>query len=339
MEQLNLVILGGTGFVGSALLRRIAAFPPKAVNVRVLARNLNCKLPLTSATVIQGSLPYIPPSLFPKEPHVIIHLATKQIDLNRSGYEHTNVYGTERLLSMTSSSTLGMIYASSASVYGQGPHQGLQENTPVSPQTDLARSRAKAEAVILKTMAEKNKNAVILRPRFVLGTGDRHTLPGLIKMIQGGFLVGSGQQTYSVIDVDDYAEIILRMAQKIFRGRHEDRKTGKAFNVGYRQPLSLSEIITSVCETMGLAQPQKKIPVRPQVPKILRRFPFAGTASLAARFELIGFSQYFNVDELSTEIAPDITGKDPLAVFKKSLDCFLNNIQMQPPLSNRNTIL
>lgn len=326
MEQLNLVILGGTGFVGSALLRKIAAFPPKAVKVRVLVRNLKDKFPLTSATVIQGSLPYIPPSLFPIEPHVIIHLATKQIDPNRSGYEHTNVYGTEQLLSMTPSSTLGVIYASSASVYGQGPHQGLQENAPVCPQTDLAKSRAQAEAVILKTMAAKNKNAVILRPRFVLGVGDRHTVPSLIKMVQGGILVGSGQQTYSVIDVDDYAEIILRLAQQIFRGRHEGQRIGRVFNVGYRQPLSLSEIVNSICETMGLAQPKKKIPVRPQVPKVLRRLPFAGAASLAARFELIGFSQYFNVDALSTEIAPDITRRDPLAVLRKSLGGFLNDI-------------
>jgi len=324
MEQLNLVILGGTGFVGSALLRRLAAFPPKTVKVRVLVRNLKGELPLTSATVIQGSLQDIPPSLFPKESHVIIHLATKQIDINGSGYEDTNVYGTERLLSMIPSSTLGVIYASSTSVYGQGPHQGLQENAPLSPQTDLAKSRAQAEAVILKTMAAKNKKAVILRPRFVLGDGDRHALPGLIKMVQGCFLVGSGKQSYSVIDVDDYAEIILRLAQQIFQEQHEEQKTGKAFNVGYRQPLALSEIITSICETMGFAQPNKKIPTRPQVPKILRRFPSARAASLAGRFELIAFSHYFNVDALSTQIAPDITERDPLTVLKKAIlhSCF-----------------
>jgi len=89
-----------------------------------------------------------------------------------------------------------------------------------------------------------------------------HTWEGY-RQFYGFFLVGSGQQTYSVIDVDDYAEMILRLAQQILRGQHEDQKTGKAFNVGYRQPLSLSEIITSICETMGLAQPKKKIPIHP----------------------------------------------------------------------------
>jgi len=108
------------------------------------------------------------------------------------------VYGTEQLHTIAPASTLGVIYASSASVYGQGPHQGLQEKCASLSANRLAVSRAQAEAITLKIMAAKNKAAVILRPRFVLGEGDRHTLTSLIKMVQVGILVGSGQQTYSV---------------------------------------------------------------------------------------------------------------------------------------------
>ena len=121
------------------------------------------------------------------------------------------------------------------------------------------------------------------------------------------------------LDVDDYGEIILRLAQQMFRTRQDKSKKNKIFNIAYRRPLPLSKIVSTICETMGFAQPKKIIPIRPKVPKIVRLLPFAGADSLAARFELIGLSQYFNVDALSTQIAPDIAGKDPQTALKKSL--------------------
>jgi nucleoside-diphosphate-sugar epimerase len=516
-EKLHLVILGGTGFVGSAIMRRLALLPPGSIEARVLVRSVKGKSlsHFPDVTVIEGSLPDIPPSLFPKEPHVVVHLATKQIDHDRSGYTYNNVLGTRSLLRMLPASTMGLIYASSTSVYGQGPHEGVRErDARLDPKTDLAKSRAAAESAIISAMSDRRKSAVILRPRFILGLEDRYTLPAIIKMVKAGFLIGSGQQAYSVIDVDDYAEIIVRLARRIaatdetrdgtrlcmpangfpapgndfepcrcpinrllhtqpsngercfvsyvgwtkqipatagrcvstdsvstynryggrcsvsyvgwtkqipatagrcestdsvsacnryggrcsvsacnrygercsvshagwtkyrspqLRGQlvkspfpyplspsgGEGRVRGKGFrefmetctkqipatagrcvstdsvsacnrygrqictpfHVGYQQPLSLSVIVNSICETLNIAHPKRTLPAPAwrQIARLLRLLPLDRAVSLSTRLELIGFSHFFDVSALTAEIGPGITEKDPVQVLSEAL--------------------
>ena len=375
-EQLHLVILGGTGFVGSAIMRRIALLPPGSIEARVLVRSVKGKSlsHFPDVTVIEGSLPDIPPSLFPKERHVVVHLATKQIDHDRSGYTYNNVLGTRSLLRMLPASTMGLIYASSTSVYGQGPHEGVREkDARLDPKTDLAKSRAAAESAIISAMSDRRKSAVILRPRFILGLEDRYTLPAIIKMVKAGFLIGSGQQAYSVIDVDDYAEIIVRLARRIAAsdgtsdggsdggicsvstysrsgGRCSVNYVGwtkqipaiagicvstdsvsaynraghllcTPFHVGYQQPLSLSVIVNSICETLNIAHPKRTLPAPAwrQIARLLRLLPLDRAVSLSTRLELIGFSHFFDVSALTAEIGPEIMEKDPVQVLSEAL--------------------
>ncbi|MEW6380164.1 MAG: NAD(P)-dependent oxidoreductase [bacterium] len=330
-DQLRLVVLGGTGFIGSALLRQIAALPQGDVQTRVLVRTGKEPFPLPSATVIAGSLPHdIPQSLFPEEPHVVIHLATRQIDSEPENFYFINVYGTKRLLAALSPSTLGLIYSSSTSVYGQGPQEDIRENTPLCPKTELARSRAAAEAAIMSAMAGRGRSAFLLRPRFILGNEDRYTLPGLIRLVKAGIVVGSGLQAFSVIDVDDYARIILILARRILARANSRSPLCAPFHAGYEQPLHFHEIITAICQTLSLPLPRTRIPFRPIIPQLLRLLPFRSSAALATRLELIGQSHFFNVSALSAEIGKEkseIITRDPLAVLSKALKAYQSRPQ------------
>ena len=317
--SLHLVILGGTGFIGSALLKRLADLPPGTVKTRVLVGKGKEGFSFPSGTVIEGSLPHVPQALFPKEPHVIIHLATKQVGTDPASFFYHNVHGTESLLKQLPTSTKGLIYASSTSVYGQGPYEGIKEDAPLGPKTELAKSRAAAETAIMRAMIGQNKSAVILRRRFILGNGDHYTLPGLINMVRAGVIVGTGNQAYTIIDVDDYAEVILRLARQIHLRDQNHQPLCAPFHVGYQRPLYLSEIVKSICRTFSLPQPRKKIPSRPMISKLLHFIPLNKAATLATRFELIGRSHYFNVNALAAEIGPGITDKDPIAVLSRSL--------------------
>ena len=91
---MRIALLGGTGFVGQALLRALSGGEHE---VRALARDPS-RLSAPGVEVVPGSLEELPAALFAHEPEVVIHFATKQVDQDGSGFQATNVAGSERLL-------------------------------------------------------------------------------------------------------------------------------------------------------------------------------------------------------------------------------------------------
>lgn len=60
----------------------------------------------------------------------------------------------------------------------------MTEQAPLYPQTDLAKSRAMAEALCYEWATLQDKTAYGLRPRFILGRNDRYVLPGLARLVE-----------------------------------------------------------------------------------------------------------------------------------------------------------
>jgi nucleoside-diphosphate-sugar epimerase len=150
-----------------------------------------------------------------------------------------------------------------------------------------------------------------LRPRFVVGPGDRHFLPGLVRLAKWRIGIGDGRQASTIVDVCDYAEIILRLAARIARAaepRHE------AFNVGYVEPIRFAEL----AELVGL-RPRLRIPIRAPALARLRRMGGQRLGALAAQLELIGLSHHLDVTALEKVVGRDLVARDPRAAFARAL--------------------
>ncbi len=319
--MLNIVLLGGTGFVGSAIIRKIGEKKFQDVTVRALIRGDAGRINSANVKTIEGNLPdRIPEELFPEEPHVVVHFATKQIDHDDSGFYDANVEGTKRLIEALPKSTKGIIYGSSMSVYGQGQQVDVTEQQPVKPETELAETRVEAEKIILDAAKSSGRTGFVLRPRFMLGNGDQYTLKGFKTMVQKGIVVGSGKQSYSIIDVDDYAEIIISLAQSVMKRDEKNEPLSCPLNIGYEKPVSLDYILHEICNDNGSKFPTKKIPVFKILPAILRALPISAAASFATKLELVGLSHYGNVKALTNEIGTEITEKKSSKVFSKILE-------------------
>lgn len=323
---LRIVLLGATGFVGSALLRRLAARPAGSVEVRALVRDLRRAPPQAFVVPVEGALPAAPPrALFFEQPFVLVHLATKQIDADGTGFEDVNVRGTARLLEALAPgapgvSCRGIIHGSSISVYGRGPQEGLTEDAPLRPETPLARSRAEAERLITLAAVLRGASAFLLRPRFILGRGDRHTLPGLLALLGRGVMIGSGEQAFSVIDVDDYGEAIARLAARALARAARGEPLRTPLHVGYARPLRLVEILEALATAFDLPLPRRRIPAWRPALDLLRRIPLAATEALATRLELIALPHHVRVDALAREIGSDITEKDPREALRAAVE-------------------
>ena len=305
--MLRIVLTGGTGFVGQAVLRRLARWDgPLAV--RALVRGAG-RLPARPwLTPVVGELPAVPAGLFFEDvPQVLVHLGTKQIDHDRRGFDAVNMVGTERLLAAAPESCVGAVYGSSISVYGAGAQVGLSEDAPLAPATPLARSRAAAEARVL---ADPRRGATVFRPRFIFGRGDRHTMPGLVKLVRRRLSLGTGRQAFTIVDVDDYAELIVRAAAAHAAGERRQR----VLHAGYTRPISLAEITQVIRGELSLPPARLCVPVSERG---LRALAFA--PSLRTKLDLFGLPHHVDVGALARSLGADTVGRDAAEVIRQAV--------------------
>ncbi|MGE6758045.1 NAD-dependent epimerase/dehydratase family protein [Corallococcus interemptor] len=311
----GVVLTGATGMVGQAFLRQRGE-PP----VHALVRSPDGRDWGDGVHVVGGDLHGIPDALFPPYPYVVLHLATKQRDTDGTGYERTNVDGTRRLLSRLTGDCRGVLFGSSMSVYGAGPHRGVKEDHPLRPVTALARSRVAAEAVITEHAVRTGLHAALIRTRFLLGRGDRFVLPAMVKLLKRGVQMGSDTVGCSVIDVDDLGRILWRLARRMVE---TPRPEQQAFNAAYTRPLLRGEFLGTVARRLGLPDATVKVRAPAWVPRALREVPSRRARALAERLELLTQSQCLDVSRLAAVLGPeDLLARSPVDALRSALNDF-----------------
>ncbi|WP_244237963.1 NAD-dependent epimerase/dehydratase family protein [Corallococcus terminator] len=314
-DGVGVVLLGATGLVGQAILRQRGTHP-----VHALVRTPDGRSWGDGVQVVRGDLHGIPEALFPSHPYVVLHFATKPRDTDGTGFDWTNVEGTRRLLSRLTKDCLGVIHGSSMSVYGPGPHLGVTEEHPLVPVTPLARSRVASEALITKHAADAGLGAVLLRPRFLIGRGDRFVLPAMVKMLQRRRQLGADSVACSVIDVDDYARIIWKLARRMAEARRPEQW---AYNVAYARPLVRSEFLGTLVQGLGLPEPVVKVRVPDLLLNALRDAPSRRAQALAERLELLTRSQCLDVARLKAVPGTRaLLARSPVEALRAALDTF-----------------
>jgi nucleoside-diphosphate-sugar epimerase len=312
---LRIVLLGASGFVGRAVLRQLARHTDP-VEVHALIHRTPLTLRSGAVKQFQGSMTAMPPGLFPQAPHVVIHCGSKQIDHDGSGFGE-NLRGIEHLAESVNPFTKAVFYSSSCSVYGDGPQRAVTEEHLVQPQSELARSRAACEARLAGFAAQREIKAVIFRPRFVVGAGDRHFLPGLMKLARSGLQIADGEQRYSLIDADDYAEVMLDVAQQVLEGRGPEN-VFETFNVGYERAIALREIRAVLAEAASFGPVRYRVPVSRVMLKVLDRLPSKRLQQLAQRLRLIGYDHYGAIQKLSSHLDRNVLRTDPADAVRRA---------------------
>jgi len=316
MDKIDLIIVGGTGYVGRNVINQVLSKFSSQYNIRALVRRPNV-FKSADITELQGELPdNIPEGLFTSSPNILIHLGTKNIDNDNSGFFDVNVRGTINLMDALPPSTLGVIYSSSFSVYGQESLHMVRETAPLNPQTPLALSRSQAEEAILNSARKMLR--FVLRPRFIIGKDDTATLPRQIKMYQKGISIGSGNQEATYIDVVDYADIILELASYI--SKHPDEKKAKALNVGYDNPLSLRQLHQVFSEVLGHKR-QIYIPISEKLVNVVKKLKFGPVFNLVTMLELGALSHCADTTEVKKYVNAEVIEKNPYEVIKNILKC------------------
>jgi nucleoside-diphosphate-sugar epimerase len=300
---LRLCVIGATGFVGRALIARMHTRRNSVIAAHALVRGDRARLCATGVRTISGALgdASLPRELFFSEPHVLVHLATKVHDDGRGLRE--NAAHAAQLVQHLTPQCRGILYASCGSVYGQGSKVGVDERAELRPGTALAQSHWVTEQLLTQAARERGISALMLRPGFVVGHGDRQFLPRMQRLLQRGIGVGSGQQAFTIVDVHDYAEMMLRLAYQMLEA---PRPCVRALNVGYAAPIQFQQL----AEIMGM-RPRAFVPVLKPLTALLRKYAFGRLRRIATNLERMGLSHHLDVGALARILGGELVGRDP----------------------------
>ena len=213
------LVLGGTGFIGTALVRRLAT---QGVYTRVVARRPESArarfADLPSVDVVQGDLER-PDELVPylADVDVVYHLA-KSVEGTWEGVLQHEVEPTKRFIDLCADAHVGrFVYASSIAIFDAGDaSRPITEATPASPgvvaTSNYARAKAEIEAYLLERHRDAGFPAVIIRPAIVLGVGSDPAHAGIAAWPHPNVALhfGSGRHRLPIVLVDDVADAFAK---------------------------------------------------------------------------------------------------------------------------------
>lgn len=189
---------------------------------------------------------------------VVFHLAgiLGGWGIPKEAYWKINVEGTRNLLDLfTQTHIERFVYCSSAGVLGPLEKPPADENFPLKPSNVYERTKAEAEKIVLAYYHEAGLPITIIRPEFVYGPRDVHTL-GLFKAIQRGIfpLIGGGESTLHPTYVDDLTQGFELCVEK-------QRAVGETYIIAGERYVTVRELATKIAEALGVSPPRFNIPV------------------------------------------------------------------------------
>jgi len=259
---MNVLITGGTGFIGSRLALKLLE---EGHRVRVTGQQNNEAESANKVMLEQAGAEVVLTSLTDQPPFEalldgvdwVFHLAAAQHEAN-VGDQHfvdVNVDGTRNLLEACVTAGVDrFVYGSTIGVYGLLDGR-IEETSPCNPDNIYGKTKLAAEKTVLE--AASKLPVTIIRISETFGPGDRRLLK-LFRTIEKGvfFVVGSGRNLHQLIFVDDLVRGLTLAAS-------EPAAVGEICLLAGREPVSTREMVDTIARQVGGKVPRRHAPLAP----------------------------------------------------------------------------
>ncbi|CCN36300.1 putative 3-beta hydroxysteroid dehydrogenase [Vibrio nigripulchritudo SO65] len=314
---MRILVTGGTGMLGSAILRMYHQQHDLSFLGRnqTIAENLTQKYGVTAhigdlsnKAVLRAACENV---------DAIIHTAALSSPWGTyQEFYQANVAGTQNLLeAATEAQVKTFIHISTTSVYfDETDRWSIKESDSVASKfcNDYAKTKYQAEQLVQSSPV----HSVILRPRGIFGPNDRAIVPRVMNAIRGQTLLlpSSRNPVLDLTYVDNVAEAALLSCEKA-----EQIDSGTLLNISNDQPMPVEHILSELfsqsnmtIKMKGLPYPillpiltfsewvRDKLPNRPE-PKITRYsaglFHYHQTLDISRAKALLGYQPKISIKE------------------------------------------
>jgi len=259
-------VTGGTGLVGSWLVRRLVEAGAEVVClVRdwVPQSELVRSRQIEQVTVVRGDVrerDVLERTLGEYEIDTVIHLAAQTIvtiaNRNPISTFETNIAGTWNLLEAgrRSPKVKQIVIASSDKAYGDQEKLPYDENTPLQGQHPYDVSKSAADLIAHMYAVSFDLPVVVTRCGNFYGGGDlnwNRIVPGTIRSVLRGqrpVIRSDGEFVRDYFYVEDGAAAYMLLAEQL--AAHPELR-GEAFNFSYGNQLTVLELARRILERMG----------------------------------------------------------------------------------------
>ena len=254
---MKIFITGGSGFVGGAAIKKLAATQQIIAMSRSPASDT--KILSLGATPLRSQLGFVKPADM-KGFDIVIHAAAHIGPWGtRRQYWQTNVEGTAQLIKAAKEAGVKRfihIGTESGCFYGQDMYS-IDETYPLSISSPYFYSETKAEAerqVLAANDPEHNFLTLSLRPRFIWGPGDQTILPELVKAVEKGqfMWISGGHAVTSSTNIHNLCHAIELALEK--------GVGAEAYFIVDEKDHSFRELLTELLATQSLKPSDKSIP-------------------------------------------------------------------------------
>lgn len=204
---MNILITGGSGFVGKYTLRELVA---RGHNVFALVRRTSAMrfVRHMGATPLRGDLFSLPSHAKFPPPDVVIHLAGAIKVSNSHEFYRINAEGTSSLIRWLPKMAL-MHFIHVSSISARGPDSISEKFNQDSPVSHYGKSKLKSESEVLSLL--DRDQVTIVRPPVIYGPGDQATLPLFRMFSKGHFFTLNPEQRLSFACVEDVARLLAAL--------------------------------------------------------------------------------------------------------------------------------
>ncbi len=243
------LITGGAGFLGINLTRYLLARGHRVVSLDIADFNYPerdrikaIKGDIRDRSSVDRAMEGV---------HIVVHTAAALPLYRKEDIFSTDLDGTRNVLqSAFEHSVERVIHISSTAVYGIPDHHPLYEDDPLHGVGPYGEAKVKAEQICLEYRA-KGMCVPIIRPKSFVGPERLGVFALLYDWAKDGKnfpMIGSGNNRYQLLDVEDLCEAIYLCAT-LDRERVND-----TFNIGAKEFTSMREDYQAVLDAAGFGK-------------------------------------------------------------------------------------
>lgn len=261
---MKVLVTGGTGFTGKALVRRLldeghqvtALDYKEGLKTREL-REWGAKVVIGSVTD-KGAVAECIEGV-----DVVQHLAAafRELNVPESYYDAVNVGGARTMLEAARQAGVKrFIYCSTCGVHGNIDSPPGDEDAPIQPADYYQRTKYLAEPLVKDYNDTKGLPSVILRPAAIYGPGDPERFFMIFKRVASGRfpMFGDGKTLYHPLYIDNLIDAhILAM--------EEGKGDGEAYLIADEEYVEIEDLVRRVGKALDVAVRIPHYPVWPVV--------------------------------------------------------------------------